>query len=188
VNRAELIEVLARRLGTRGAAAAAVEGVLEEIQRAVARGERVGITGFGVFERRGRAARTARNPRTGEEVAVPATSVPAFRPGQGFREVVTGARRLPDAPAAPAPAVAEPAAAGGRGPASARSEARPVQAERPGTPDGEAGAAGKPAATEADATEKADAKKKPDAKKKADAKKKPDAKAKADAKKKAAKR
>ena len=95
MNKAELIETLAARLGDRKRASAALDGIVEEIQRAVAEGQRVTISGFGVFERRDREARTARNPRTGETVKVAKTSVPAFRPGQAFKDVVTGARALP---------------------------------------------------------------------------------------------
>ena len=98
MNKAELIETLSKRLGDRKTATAALESVVEEIQRAVQKGERVAITGFGVFEKRVRNARTARNPRTGEAVKVKKTSVPAFRPGQGFKDVITGAKKLAKAP------------------------------------------------------------------------------------------
>jgi DNA-binding protein HU-beta len=101
VNKAELIEVLVKRLGDRKSAVAALETVVDEIQRAVTKGEKVAITGFGVFEKRVRAARTARNPRTGESVKVKKTAVPAFRAGQGFKDVVSGAKKI--AKAAPAP-------------------------------------------------------------------------------------
>jgi DNA-binding protein HU-beta len=92
VNKAELIEALTDRLGDRKAATAALDAVLTEIQNAVTKGEKVSITGFGVFEKRVRAARTARNPRTGEAVKVKKTSVPAFRPGTGFKELVASGR------------------------------------------------------------------------------------------------
>ena len=98
MNKAELIETLTKRLGDRKTATAALESVVEEIQRAVSKGERVAITGFGVFEKRVRNARTARNPRTGESVKVKKTSVPAFRPGQGFKDVITGAKKMAKAP------------------------------------------------------------------------------------------
>ena len=71
------------------------------IVRAVNKGESVTITGFGVFEKRRRAPRVARNPRTGETVKVRATSVPAFRPGAQFKAVVAGKQKL----AATGPAV-----------------------------------------------------------------------------------
>jgi DNA-binding protein HU-beta len=92
VNKAELIEALTGRLGDRKSATTALDGVLSEIQNAVAKGEKVTITGFGVFEKRVRAARTGRNPRTGAPVRVSRTSVPAFRPGTGFKEQVAGGR------------------------------------------------------------------------------------------------
>ena len=96
MNKAELIDVLTQKLGSdRRQATAAVENVVDTIVRAVHKGESVTITGFGVFEQRRRAARVARNPRTGETVKVKPTSVPAFRPGAQFKAVVAGAQRLP---------------------------------------------------------------------------------------------
>jgi DNA-binding protein HU-beta len=99
VNKAELIEALAARLGDKRAASAALDAVLAEIQAAVTKGDRVAITGFGAFEKRVRGARTARNPRTGEAVKVKKTSVPAFRAGAGFKEMVASGR-VPKAAAA----------------------------------------------------------------------------------------
>jgi DNA-binding protein HU-beta len=92
VNKAELIDALAARLGDKKTASSALDAVLAEIQTAVTKGDRVAITGFGVFEKRVRAARTARNPRTGESVKVKKTSVPAFRPGQSFKEQVASGK------------------------------------------------------------------------------------------------
>ncbi len=96
MNKAELIDVLTEKLGTdRRHATAAVENFVDTVVRAVHKGESVTITGFGVFEQRRRAARVARNPRTGETVKVKPTSVPAFRPGAQFKAVVSGSQRLP---------------------------------------------------------------------------------------------
>jgi DNA-binding protein HU-beta len=96
MNKAELIDVLTEKLGSdRRHATAAVENVVDTIVRAVHKGDSVTITGFGVFEQRRRAARVARNPRTGETVKVKPTSVPAFRPGAQFKAVVAGSQRLP---------------------------------------------------------------------------------------------
>lgn len=96
MNKAELIDVLTQKLGSdRRQATVAVENVVDTIVRAVHKGDSVTITGFGVFEQRRRAARVARNPRTGETVKVKPTSVPAFRPGAQFKAVVSGAQRLP---------------------------------------------------------------------------------------------
>jgi DNA-binding protein HU-beta len=95
VNRADLIDAIRDRLGAdKKTAENAVDAVLDTIQRAVAAGERVAITGFGVFEKVDRAARTGRNPRTGETVKVKKTSVPKFRPGTQFKGVVSGAVKL----------------------------------------------------------------------------------------------
>jgi DNA-binding protein HU-beta len=104
VNKSELVTRLAERLGgDRALAAAAVNGVLEEIQGRVANGERVSLTGFGTFDRRERAARTGRNPQTGATIQLAASVSPVFRPGAGFRSRLgqNGSSALE----APAPAV-----------------------------------------------------------------------------------
>jgi len=120
MNKTQLVDALAERLGDRRTAATAVEGLLETIVDRVRSGETVTLTGFGVFESRARAARVARNPRTGATVEVPATTVPAFRPGAGFRTAVGTAAPVepvakpavrPAAAAVVAPEVAEPAKA-----------------------------------------------------------------------------
>jgi len=96
VNKSDLIAKMTERLsGDRTTAVAAVNGVLEEIEGGVARGERVSLTGFGTFERRERAPRTGRNPRTGEVVHVGASVVPVFRAGTGFRTLLTEAVQEP---------------------------------------------------------------------------------------------
>ncbi len=107
MNKSQLVDALADRLEDRGVAVSAVDALLEIVVETVRSGDSVSLTGFGVFESRARAARTGRNPRTGETVDVPATTVPAFRPGTGFRNAVAGG----DAPARPAPARRPPAAA-----------------------------------------------------------------------------
>jgi DNA-binding protein HU-beta len=104
MNKSQLIDALAARLGDRRTAASAVDGLLSTIVDTVKAGESVSLTGFGVFEARARAARVGRNPRTGQTVAVPAATVPAFRPGIGFKTAV-GA--TPSAPPPRATAVAE---------------------------------------------------------------------------------
>ncbi|WP_280364554.1 HU family DNA-binding protein [Nocardia wallacei] len=102
MNKAELIDVLTEKLGTdRRTATAAVEQIVDTIVRAVNKGQSVTITGFGVFEQRKRAARVARNPRTGETVKVKPTSVPAFRPGAQFKAIIAGKQKI----AAAGPAV-----------------------------------------------------------------------------------
>ncbi|MGH3430707.1 MAG: HU family DNA-binding protein [Mycobacteriales bacterium] len=89
VNKAELAGAIAGRLGvSRKDATAAVDAVFDEITSAVAKGEKVSLTGFGVFDKKERQARMARNPRTGEAVKVEKSSAPAFRAGQAFKDVV----------------------------------------------------------------------------------------------------
>ncbi|GAA1998432.1 hypothetical protein GCM10009818_06120 [Nakamurella flavida] len=96
VNKTDLINQLAERLdGDKKAAQAAVEGIIDLVQREVHKGSSVSISGFGVFEKRARAARTARNPRTGDAVKVKKTTVPAFRPGKYFKDVIAGTVKLP---------------------------------------------------------------------------------------------
>jgi DNA-binding protein HU-beta len=103
VNKAELIDSISTRLGdNKKAASEAVEAVIDTITRTVAKGEKVAITGFGIFEKVERAARLARNPATGARVKVKKTSVPKFRPGTHLKGVVAGTVKL----AAPAKAAA----------------------------------------------------------------------------------
>jgi DNA-binding protein HU-beta len=95
VNKAQLVEAIQDQLGGRQQAADAVDVVLDAIVRSVVAGERVSVTGFGSFEKVDRPARYARNPQTGERVRVRKTSVPRFRAGAGFKELVSGAKKLP---------------------------------------------------------------------------------------------
>jgi DNA-binding protein HU-beta len=95
VNKAQLVEAIADKLGGRQQAANAVDAVLDAIVRATVAGDRVSVTGFGSFEKVDRPARYARNPQTGERVRVKKTSVPRFRAGQGFKDLVSGTKKLP---------------------------------------------------------------------------------------------
>ncbi|MEV8454352.1 HU family DNA-binding protein [Streptomyces sp. NPDC052095] len=95
MNKAQLVEAIADKLGGRQQAADAVDAVLDAMVRAVVAGDRVSVTGFGSFEKVDRPARYARNPQTGERVRVKKTSVPRFRAGQGFKDLVSGSKKLP---------------------------------------------------------------------------------------------
>ncbi|MFI9154773.1 HU family DNA-binding protein [Streptomyces sp. NPDC053367] len=95
MNKAQLVEAIADKLGGRQQAADAVDAVLDAIVRATVAGDRVSVTGFGSFEKVERPARYARNPQTGERVRVKKTSVPRFRAGQGFKDLVSGTKKLP---------------------------------------------------------------------------------------------
>ena len=110
MNKAQLVEALSTRLGEdKKRVATTVDAFLDTVYRTVQKGEKVALTGFGVFEKRDRAARTARNPATGEKVRVKKTSVPAFRAGQEFKNVVNGSKKLPKVAPAKAAAKATPA-------------------------------------------------------------------------------
>jgi DNA-binding protein HU-beta len=90
MNKRDLIDAISERLGDKKSATEAVNAVLETIQSTVAAGDKVAITGFGVFEKSERPARTARNPATGATIQVPESSVPKFRPGADFKALVNG--------------------------------------------------------------------------------------------------
>lgn len=94
LNKKELIDTVASATGeSKRTVTDVLDETIDAIQKQVKKGERVALPGFGTFSRRQRAARTARNPRTGEEIKVKAAKVPAFKPGAGFKEYVSGARK-----------------------------------------------------------------------------------------------
>jgi DNA-binding protein HU-beta len=95
MNKRDLIDAISDRVGNKKAAGEAVNAMLDAIQAAVASGDKVAITGFGVFEKSERPARTARNPATGASIKVPATSVPKFRAGADFKAAVNGDKKAP---------------------------------------------------------------------------------------------
>jgi DNA-binding protein HU-beta len=87
MNKRDLIDTVSGRMGDKKTATEAVNAVLQTIQETVARGDKVSISGFGVFEKQVRAARTARNPATGAAV-----KVPKFRAGADFKAKVNARR------------------------------------------------------------------------------------------------
>jgi DNA-binding protein HU-beta len=95
MNKRDLIDAISDRVGNKKAAGEAVNAMLDAIQSAVASGDKVAITGFGVFEKSERPARTARNPATGASIKVPASSVPKFRAGADFKAAVNGDKKAP---------------------------------------------------------------------------------------------
>jgi len=95
VNKADLIDNVAERLGhSKKDVTDIVDAFLLETKKAVAKGDKVAVAGFGVFESTARKARMGRNPRTGEAVKIKATKLPKFRPGAEFKGVVSGAKKL----------------------------------------------------------------------------------------------
>jgi len=98
VNKAEFIEVLATHFdGNKAEAARALNAVTQTITYQTASGEKVTITGFGVFEKVPRSARMVRNPRTGERKRAKATAIPRFRAGTDLKAYVSGAKKVPRA-------------------------------------------------------------------------------------------
>ncbi len=89
MNKTELTDTVAESTGmTKADAARAVDSVLGTITDALAKGEQVGVVGFGTFLVRDRAARTGRNPQTGAEIQIAAAKVPAFKPGKALKDAV----------------------------------------------------------------------------------------------------
>jgi DNA-binding protein HU-beta len=96
LNRKELVDAIQKHTAVaRGDVDKVLGSLIQHTQVAVKKGDRVSLVGFGTFERQDRKARTARNPRSGEPVKVKATKVPRFRPGQGFKDVVSGRAAAP---------------------------------------------------------------------------------------------
>lgn len=91
IGKSDLSEILAAKTGiTKAKSAEVLNTLIEEIQSSVAAGKSVAIPGFGTFEARKREAREGRNPATGETIKIAAKSVPAFKPGAGFKAAVGG--------------------------------------------------------------------------------------------------
>ena len=91
MNKEELVQEIAKKAKvTQKEAAEVLNGLVETVQKTVAKGEKVTLVGFGTFEARKRAARTGRNPQTGKEISIPAKTVPVFSAGKKFKEVVNG--------------------------------------------------------------------------------------------------
>lgn len=89
MNKTDLIQMVAEKtdLGKKDAEKA-VSAIVDSIVETVAAGEKVQIVGFGTFELRERKARTGVNPRSHEKLEIPASKVPAFKAGKGFKDVV----------------------------------------------------------------------------------------------------
>jgi DNA-binding protein HU-beta len=91
MNKSELVDALADSTGmTKADAGRAVDALFSPdsgiIAKALKKGNRVQITGFGTFEAKSRKARTGRNPRTGQTIKIAATKTPSFRAGKGLKD------------------------------------------------------------------------------------------------------
>ena len=89
MNKAELINAAADKAGlSKKDTEAAVDAAIKAITEALAAGDKVQLVGFGSFEIRARAARIGRNPKTKEEIKIPASKVPAFKPGKALKDAI----------------------------------------------------------------------------------------------------
>ena len=89
MNKGELIEAVSDSAGiSRADATKAVDAVLDSVTRTLANGGSVSLVGFGTFSVKARAARTGRNPRTGEPIQIAASNVPGFKAGKALKDAV----------------------------------------------------------------------------------------------------
>lgn len=110
MNKADLIDIVSERLGqSKKDVTEIVDAFVHETKKAVAKGDKVAISGFGVFEASARKARLGRNPRTGETVKIKATKLPKFRAGAEFKGIVAGSKKITE-PSKPAKKAAKKAA------------------------------------------------------------------------------
>ncbi len=89
MNKSELIAKMAEKSGlTKKDNEAVLKAFIESVEETLESGEKVQLVGFGTFETRERAARVGRNPRTKEEIQIPASKVPVFKVGKEFKDIV----------------------------------------------------------------------------------------------------
>ena len=89
MNKAELVEAVAEKSGlTKKDSEKAIAAVIDTVVATLAKGEKVQLVGFGTFETRVHKERTNINPQTKEKQVIPATTVPAFKPGKAFKDAV----------------------------------------------------------------------------------------------------
>jgi DNA-binding protein HU-beta len=91
VNKDDLVAAVATAAGlSKGQSTKAVEGMLDAITDALKKGEQVRLVGFGTFHVSQRAKSTGRNPRTGEQIDIPASKQPKFKAGKGLKDLING--------------------------------------------------------------------------------------------------
>lgn len=89
MNKTELVSVVSEKTEfSKKESAQIVDALFASIEETLAKGEKVQLIGFGTFEVRERAARKGRNPQTGAEIEIPASKVPAFKPGKALKDAV----------------------------------------------------------------------------------------------------
>ena len=147
MNKQELLDKVSELANiTKADAGRALDAILDTIKRAIAKGEQVGLIGFGTFKSTKRKARTGKNPKTGAPLKIPAMTVPKFSAGAALKAAAQGkieaAKKLVAKPAAKKPAAkaaAKPAAA-------KKPAAKPAAAKKPAAKAAAKPAAKKPAA------------------------------------------
>ena len=94
MNKSELIEAMANEASlSKKDAEAALNAYTDVITEALKKGDKVTLVGFGTYEVRKRAARTGKNPQTGEAIKIKAAKVPAFKSGKALKDAVNGAKK-----------------------------------------------------------------------------------------------
>jgi len=89
MNKTELIAAVAAKAGmTKKDAEGVINATFETITESLAKGDKVQVSGFGIFEVRAREARVGRNPRTKETIEIPATKLPAFKAAKALKDAV----------------------------------------------------------------------------------------------------
>jgi DNA-binding protein HU-beta len=89
MNKAELVEAVASAANlSKADAGRAIDAVVDSISRALKKGQQVSVVGFGTFSVKHRAARSGRNPRTGETIKIAASNVPGFKAGKALKDAV----------------------------------------------------------------------------------------------------
>ncbi len=89
MNKAELIDAVAEAADiSKASAARALDGALDAVTESLRKGDSVTLVGFGTFSVRQRAARTGRNPQTGESIKIKASKVPGFKPGKALKDAI----------------------------------------------------------------------------------------------------
>ncbi len=89
MNKSEFIEQVASKSGlTKADANRALDAFIETVSKALKKGDTVSLVGFGTFSVKKRAARTGRNPATGETIKIKASKSPAFKPGKAFKDAI----------------------------------------------------------------------------------------------------
>ena len=94
MNKTELVEAIAKEASlSKKDAEAALNAYTATITKALKKGDKITLVGFGTYEVRKRAARKGKNPQTGETIKIKASKVPAFKPGKGLKDAIAGAKK-----------------------------------------------------------------------------------------------